>query len=164
MENARKAQLIKKAYLCNNSLELVFAVVKTKIEGNSKTKDDILTAEIINYFNSKLDMSFTNDNFEPKLEPNSEDKLINTALVLHGVDFIDTRKIGDFMSFVGSNPREIIQKIIWINDSNCLVVFYDSQKLIENLENTIIDPKQYKLKAEETDYAEGSDNLSRTWF
>ena len=44
IENARKAQLIKSAYLCNNSLELVFAVVKTKIEGNSKAKDDILKA------------------------------------------------------------------------------------------------------------------------
>lgn len=68
IEKARHATLMKEAYLCNSSLELVMAIVKMKFKGTLTQKENGLRQEILKYFNNKLDMDISSDNFMPKME------------------------------------------------------------------------------------------------
>ena len=68
IENARNADLLSKAYLCNDSLEIVFAITKMKFRGTLAQKDLGLKNELIQYFNSKLNLDFETEHFMPRLE------------------------------------------------------------------------------------------------
>ena len=72
---------------------------------------------------------------------------------------MDTSKVG-YMFSVDQNPRKYIHKIIWFNDSSCIVVFYNPQNTIYALQSLLLDPNAYKTKAEE----EGGIVLPKDWF
>ena len=46
---------------------------------------------------------------------------------MHGVDFTDTRQIGKMFSSPIEGSKGIIRKIIWIDDSNVEIVFFNPQ-------------------------------------
>jgi hypothetical protein len=96
-------------------------------------------------------MDISVDNFMPKIEANYDDpstKTTQLALVVHGVDFMNTRKVGSMFNIVGEDPRTFVHKIIWLDDSNCLVVFMSPQKTQLALQRLLLDPQKYKVKVE----------------
>lgn len=73
---------------------------------------------------------------------------------------MDTKKVGGFFSIPGSDVRNFIHKIQWLDDSNCKVVFFSPQNTHLALEHLVLDVQSYKMKAEE----EGGLQLPRGWF
>ena len=64
--------------------------------------------------------------FVDKIEPSSQDlqSQTNSALMVYGVDFLDTQQIGNMFTIPGQDPRKFIRKIHWKDESNCLVDFF----------------------------------------
>ena len=120
----------------------MLAIVKSKLKGDLKFREQVLRKEVVNYFHAKVGIDLTSDFFEPKLEANYDDpETIPTgiSLVVHGVDFMDTRKVGDLFNIVGQDPRSFIHRIVWINDSNCEVIFFSPQNAMLALEQLMVD-------------------------
>ena len=67
-------------------------------------------------------MDLRNDYFLPMAMPDYTDpqtQPVLTELLVYGVDFLDTRQIGNY--FTAANSNYYIRKIIWLNDSSCRV-------------------------------------------
>jgi len=72
--------------------------------------------------------------FTPRFEPNYSSpstRPFSTALIVHGVDFMDTRQIGKMFLRSIQGTKGIIRKITWINESNVFIVFVNAQKTLE---------------------------------
>jgi len=67
-------------------------------------------------------------------------------LIIHGVDFMDTRQIGKMFSSPIEGSKGIIQKIIWIDDSNVEIVFMNPQIAQAVIEKLTSDVKKDKVK------------------
>jgi len=67
-------------------------------------------------------------------------------LIIHGVDFMDTRQIGKMFSSPIEASKGIIQKIIWIDDSNVEIVFMNPQIAQAVIEKLTSDVKKDKVK------------------
>lgn len=80
--------------------------------------------------------------------------------MVYGVDFMNTRQIGSMFTVPGYDAKSFIQKIIWVDDSSCKVVFFSPQNAQMALQHLILDPNQYKHKAEE----ESSLHIPKDWF
>ena len=78
-------------------------------------------------------MDLRTDYFLPKIEANYDKPSTKThkiAIMVYGVDFMLTQILGEKLCLVGSdNPRNHIQELRWVNDSNCLVIFESPQSL-----------------------------------
>ena len=161
LEKARNDTLIHRACLNANPHDLVTAVLKTKIKGDLKRKEEVLREAIVKYFNTQLDIDITNDFMEQRMEGDFEKaKPAGVGVIVHGVDFLHTINVAEMMTPPTENPRTFIRKVIWANDSNCLVVFETAQATQKSLESTLYNPSEYKLKVEE----EGTIELPTRWF
>lgn len=67
-------------------------------------------------------------------------------MIIHGVDFMDTRQIGKMFSSPIEGLKGIIQKIIWIDDSNVEIVFMNPQIAQAVIEKLTSDVKKDKVK------------------
>ena len=111
----------------------------------------------------KLNLDIFKDFLAQRFEANydnPETKPTGLALILYGIDFMDTKRIGNMFSTPNLDARSFIHKITWINDSNCRVTFFSPQNAQMILEHLVLDLNQYKIKAEE----DGGLQLPKSWF
>ena len=163
LERSRNEEILKQALLCRTSIDVTFAVVKTRFRGTYKQKDEMLRNEVRAYFFEKMGINLDTAHFMPKIEapcPDNGEKPTGIALMVYGVDFMTTRQIGSMFTVPGSNPATFIQKIIWADDSTCKVIFFSPQNSQLALQHLVLDPNQYKQKAEE----DGGVHLPKGWF
>ena len=60
--------------------------------------------EIISYFKSQVYIDIASEYFAPRIEPNYDNPLTkpsNYALMVHGVDFLDTHQVGNIFTIIG---------------------------------------------------------------
>ena len=53
-ENARNAEIMQKAKLSKDPTDIILALVKTKMRGSIKQKNEAVHHEITSFFNSKI--------------------------------------------------------------------------------------------------------------
>jgi hypothetical protein len=163
LEESRNQNILKQAYLCRTSLEITFAIIKTKFRGSLLHKEEALKKVISKYFLEKLHLDIFKDFFTQRLEANydnPETKLTGLGLIIYGVDFMDTKRVGNMFNTPGFDARPLVHKITWINDSCCQVTFFSPQNAQLALEHMVLDISQYKIKAEE----DGGLQLPKDWF
>ena len=163
MESSCYAQIMMKAKRSTNPHDYILGLVKTKFIGPLKQKEEALRHEIIKFFKDHQGFNIALDYFCPRFEAswdNPASKPTGLALVVHGVDYLDTQKIGNMFSPPTENLKTFIKKILWIDDSNCLVVFSSPASTNVAINYVSLNPEQYKLKAEE----DGNGELPTQWF
>ena len=126
LENARNASIIQTAKMSRDPIDIIIALMKTKYRGSIKQKEKAVQHEIASYFESRVLIDITGQFFAEKIWPIAEEceNTSDIALMVYGVDFLDTQQIGNMFSVPGQNPKRFVHKIHWKNESNCLVEFF----------------------------------------
>lgn len=99
-----------------------------------------------------MNLDILNDYFCKRIEADGEEeanKPIGIALIVYGVDFMNTKRVGGIFSTPEGDLRQFINKIQWIDASSCKVVFFSPQNTQLALESLVLNKAQYKTKVEE---------------
>lgn len=67
LEESRRESILQQAYLCKKSLEITFAIVKTKFKGTLQKKEEELKKVISKYFLEKVHLDIFKDFFTKRL-------------------------------------------------------------------------------------------------
>ena len=162
LENGRNSLILQKAKLSHNQQDHILAIVKTKIRGSLSHKENRLKNEMIAFFRDRLVVDISKDYFLPRYEANlneSTTQLTDLALMVHGVDYLDTQTIGNMFTIPGHEPRRFIHKIVWMDDSNCLVIFLSPTFTTDAINHLLLKPDDFKTKAEEENTV-----MVHSWF
>ena len=103
-ENERNSQILQQAKLSHNQQDHILAIVKTKVRGSLLRKETRLRNELIGFFRERLAVDISKDYFQRRYEanlPESSAQLTDLALMVHGVDYLDTQKIGNMFTIPG---------------------------------------------------------------
>ena len=103
-ENERNSQILQQAKLSHNQQDHILAIVKTKVRGSLLRKETRLRNELIGFFRDRLAVDISKDYFQRRYEanlPESSTQLTDLALMVHGVDYLDTQKIGNMFTIPG---------------------------------------------------------------
>ena len=157
LEKRRCKHILDEAVLTNNGFELAYAVVKaSKKMANKKLphRDRELNKAINEFFSEKIGIKVGLEHFEKKRDPDYSDEDTQPSpcdIVLFGVDFLTTRGIKQY--FLNNDCR--VQKVAWLDESNCRVGFSTPEMARKALESHL---KHQVAKDVDTD------ELEREWF